>query len=362
MTSGLDTRQSELIRAMRFPLIVLVLFEHSVGADLAPMRRSLDGPNVFHFTTELISRHFCSIAVCWFFVFSGFLFFRNLQEEKVGHGWFVDKWKTRAHTLLIPHLFWNLFYVLVILGVTWLFRTLGVAFSEDPMDGVLRGPLYWFVTGPLDYPLWYLRDLIAATALAPVLYFVIKKIPAGASLFLLVAMYLCSYFAKGTLLATVAFFGTGAWLGIRRANIADLCRRVRYPAALLALALALLATSMYGHASHQLFRLLFFPFGMITFMNLCELLMRSPRMKNLMLRLSETVFFIYAAHEIYILGWTKGLCLRLFGAQLPSRWLTYFLVPVVVLAICLALFYFFKKVAPKALAFACGWRVQHKKA
>ena len=361
MTSGLDTRQSELIRAMRFPLIILVLFEHSVGADMAPMRWSLDGPNVFHFTTELISRHFCSIAVCWFFVFSGFLFFRNLREEEVGHGWFIDKWKTRAHTLLIPHLFWNLFYVLVILAVTWLFRSLGVAFSEDPMDGVRRGPWFWFVAGPIDYPLWYLRDLIVVTVLAPVYYLVFKKIP-RVSLFLLATVYLCSYFVKGTLTPTIAFFGIGAWMGINRTNILDFCRRARYPAALLALALALLATSMYGHSSHQLFRLLFFPAGMITFMNLCDLLIRRPGMKNLMLRLSETVFFIYAAHEIYILGWTKGLCLRLFGAQLPSRWLTYFLVPVVVLAICLILFYLIKKVAPKALAFACGWRVQHKKA
>ena len=116
--SELDARQSELIKAMRFPLIVLVLFEHSVGADLAPMRRSLDGANIFHFTTELISRHFCSIAVCWFFVLSGFLFFRNLKEGEAGKGWFVDKWKRRTHTLLIPHLFWNLFYVLVILAVS----------------------------------------------------------------------------------------------------------------------------------------------------------------------------------------------------------------------------------------------------
>ena len=359
--SELDARQSELIRAMRFPLILLVLFEHSVGADMAPMRRSLDGPNVFHFTTELISRHFCSIAVCWFFVFSGFLFFRNIREEQVGNGWFIDKWKTRTHTLLIPHLFWNLFYVLAILAVTWLFRALGIGISEDMMYCVERGPLFWFITGPVDFPLWYLRDLIVATALAPVLYLIFKKLP-KASPYLLAAFYLSSFFIGGTLVKAISFFGIGAWMGIYQTNILDLCRRVRYPAALLALGLALLATSMYGHELHQLFRLLFFPVGMITFMNLCDMLIRRPGIKKTMLRLSETVFFIYAAHEIYILGWTKGLCLRLFGAQLPSRWLTYFLVPVVVLAICLALFYFFKKVTPKALAFACGWRVQHKKA
>lgn len=359
--SGLDARQSELIKAMRFPLIVLVLFEHSVGANMAPMRRTLDGPNVFHFTTELISRHFCSIAVCWFFVFSGFLFFRNLKEEQVGNGWFFDKWKTRVHTILIPHLFWNLFYVLAILAVTWLFRTVGVGISEDMTYCVRRGPLFWFITGPVDYPLWYLRDLIVATASAPVLYLIFKKLPM-ASLYLLAALYLSSFFVKGTLFTTISFFGIGAWMGINQTDMLAFCRRVRYPAAILALALALVATSMYGHESHQLFRLLFFPAGMITFMNICEMLIRRPGIKKLMLRLSETVFFIYAAHEIYILGWTKGLCLRLFGAQLPSRWLTYFLVPVVVLFICLALFYLLKKVTPKALAFACGWRVQPKEA
>ena len=359
--SELDARQSELIKAMRFPLIVLVLFEHSVGADLAPMRRSLDGANIFHFTTELISRHFCSIAVCWFFVLSGFLFFRNLKEGEAGKGWFVDKWKRRTHTLLIPHLFWNLFYVLVILAVTWLFRLAGIAASADMMYSVKQGPLFWFVTGPADYPLWYLRDLIAATVLAPALYFVIKKAP-RLSLLLLAALYLCTFFVKGTLFQAVSFFGVGAGMGIHHTNMLGLCRKVRYPAAVLTVALAVLATCRYGHETHQLFRLLFFPFGMITFLNVCDLLIRRPRTKERMIRLSETVFFIYAAHEIYILGWTKGLFLRLFGAQLASRWAAYFVVPVVVLLICLALFYLLKKLTPRTLAFACGGRVQTDKA
>ena len=43
----LDERQSLLIRAMRFPLIVLVVFAHSVGTfPTATVEWSLDGWNV----------------------------------------------------------------------------------------------------------------------------------------------------------------------------------------------------------------------------------------------------------------------------------------------------------------------------
>ena len=360
MNTSLDTRQSVLIEAMRFPLIVLVLLEHSVATNLAPMRRSLDGANVFHFTTELISHHLCSIAVCWFFVFSGFLFFRTLKDGQAGPAWFADKWKRRAHSLLFPYLFWNLFNVGAVLLVTTLFRKFGIPFSNDPLYSVERGPLFWFVTGPIDFPLWYVRDLIVMTVLTPLFWFLCKKAP-KLSLALLAVIYIASYKTGGTLLEASAFFGVGAWMGIHRVNMLEICRSVRFPAAFLAVVLALLATSLYGDDLHQLFRLLFFPFGMITFMNICDRLIDCPRTRRDMLILSQTVFFVYAAHEIFILGWVKGALIRVFGATLPSRWLVYFAAPMLTLAICLALFRIFKRLTPHVLAFACGWRKRFNK-
>lgn len=355
MNTSLDTRQSVLIEAMRFPLIVLVLLEHSVAKNLAPMRRSLDSANVFHFTTELISHHLCSIAVCWFFVFSGFLFFRSVKDGQVNGAWFADKWKRRAHSLLFPYLFWNLFNILAILLVTAAFRKIGIPFSTDPLYSVERGPLFWFVTGPVDFPLWFVRDLIVMTLLTPLYWVLISKAP-KASLALLAVVYLVSYLTGGTLLQAFAFFGVGAWMGIRRTNMLAICRSIRFPAAFLALVLAFLATSLYGDHLHQLFRLLFFPFGMITFMNICDRLINRPKTRRNMLVLSQTVFFVYAAHEIYILGWVKGFLARVFGATLPARWLIYFAAPALTLVICLMLFWIFKRLTPHVLAFACGWR------
>lgn len=93
-------RQSILVDAMRFPLIVMVLFAHSPREYLCQtVEWSADGWNVFHFVTELLSGHLCAIATRCFFLFSGFLFFRFMQEREFSLSWVSQKWKRRIHTL-----------------------------------------------------------------------------------------------------------------------------------------------------------------------------------------------------------------------------------------------------------------------
>ena len=126
MDQGTDTRQSTLIKAMRFPLIVLVVFAHSVGTYPSPtVEWSLDGWNIFHFVSEMLSRHLFSIGTCWFFVFSGYLFLRYLKEEEFGFQWVTAKWKKRFWSLLVPYLLWNLFAVFAIASKNFLFRLFG---------------------------------------------------------------------------------------------------------------------------------------------------------------------------------------------------------------------------------------------
>ena len=355
-TNTLGRHQSALIKVMRFPLIMLVLFEHSVGRDLSPMRPSLDGTSIYHFVTELVSHHLCSIALCWFFVFSGYLFFRNLEEGGFNWQWLSDKWKSRTRTVFIPHILWNLIYVLAILLVTALLHIAGIGINADLIPEVRKGPIYWFFTGPIDFPLWYLRDLSCMILLTPVFYYLTKKAP-WFTLVLLLGLYLASFRVKFFLFPTFSYFGIGAWLGIRKRNMLAICQKVKFSAAILGLALAILATCMYGNDYHRLVRMVFLPFGMITFMNLCNNILRHPKLRNLTSHLSGSVFFIYAAHEIYILGWTKGLFVRMFGSYLASRWINYIGVPVVTLAVCLALYYTLHKIMPRALAFACGGRI-----
>ena len=355
-----DSRQSELIKTMRFPLMILVLFEHSVRDYSAPMMWSLDSANVFHFITEMISHFLCPIAVSWFFFFSGFLYYYHLGDAQFGWRWARAKWKRRVHSVLIPYLFWNLLTVGMVLLVTFLFGKIGITINSDQMVGVREGPLFWFFTGPINYPLWYLRDLVVMSFLAPIFYYPVKNYP-WHTLAVLLILYIFSFKIKFFLFPTFSLFGIGAWFSIRRDNLIDFCQRVKYPAAVLAVILLFVATALYNKRElDDFFRLLFLPFGMVTFLNVCNKLFDRPDYRERMTKMTETVFFTYAAHEIYILGWTKGLFLRLFGETLPARWISYLFVPVVTLAVCLGLFYLIKYLMPRTLAFACGWRTIHK--
>ena len=91
-------------------------------------------------------------------------------------------------------------------------------------------------------------------------------------------------------------------------------------------------------------------------MNICDALIDNERRCQRLCDLAASVFFIYAAHGIYILGWTKGLCLRVFGESLAGTWIRYWLVPVIVLVVCYALYRLLNRIMPRTLAFACGGR------
>lgn len=347
-----DTR---LITAVRFPLMLLVFFQHSVGGDLSPMRCSLDGQNVYHFITELISHHLCAIAVPCFFFFSGYLFYHHIPAPlPFNAAWVKGKWKRRVRTLVVPYLLWNLLNVAAVVLVSLLFQKLGIPVTSDQMPAVEKGPLFWFVMGPVDFPLWYLRDLIVLCLLAPLLYYPIQKAPKFFLAFLLL-LYFAS--AKTVFYPSLAYFGAGCWFSLTQKSIYTFCQQKKHSAYLLAFVFSILATAFWGQTFHEYLWLVFAPFGMISFINLCGVWFKNIRIMNLSLKLSETVFFIYAAHEIYLLGWTKGLFLRIFGDGLAGHWICYFSAPILTLLICLVLFYLLKKLAPKLLAFLCGGRI-----
>lgn len=358
----LEQRQSTLINAMRFPLIVLVVYAHSVGYyPNLTISRSLDGWNIFHFVSEMISHHFGQMAVCWFFLLSGYFLFIKFPPNGFNMRWMAKKWKDRCESLLLPYLIWNLLAVFTIILKFYLFQTIGVEQSDTEMEAVRMGPWFWFVSGPADYPLWYLRSLIILVLLAPVIWLMASGLKLLFPI-LLGVLYISPLEVPIILMHAVFFFCIGAWLGIHKINILVIGKKTKIPAAILAFLLAVVATFRTGFDDHTLWRRLFYPFGMITFLNICDHLIDNTHRCERLSKLSAAVFFIYAAHEIYILGWTKGLFVRIFGEGLTGTWIRFLFVPVVVLAVCLGLFYLLNRFMPRTLAFICGGRTKSKTA
>lgn len=350
-----DSRQSVLVTAMRFPLIVLVLFVHSLGFDCPHIEASVDGWNVFHFVSEMISHNLGAIAVCWFYVLSGYLFFYGMKEGGFGLEWVRRKWGRRARSLLIPYLFWNLLLVLLTAvktvcmskfglgddgGITWLGET---------------GPLFWLWTGPADFPLYYVRDLMVMSLLAPVWYLIASRAK-WPSLALLLVLYVLPVGISIPDWRALFFFGFGAWLGIWNYSLLSLCRAVK-PYAFTGVAVLLPVATFFNDASfHPWLMKAFYPFGMAAFLLLCDALVSNDSVRETLISLSGSVFFIYAAHEIFILGWTKGLLLRIMGESLAATWARYLLVPLIVLAVTLLLYRLMNRLMPRTLAFVSGGR------
>ena len=108
---------SETIKALRFPLMCLVIFIH---ADVSGIQMSgvafneADYP-LYEVVHQTFSRMIAATAVPLFFVISGFLYFNNV--EKISLALWSKKTKSRVVSLLVPYLFWNmitlLFYFIV---------------------------------------------------------------------------------------------------------------------------------------------------------------------------------------------------------------------------------------------------------
>ena len=343
---------------MRFPLIVLVVFAHSLGFVFPHIYLSADGWNLYHFFSEMISHNFCKIAVCWFFVFAGYFFFLNLPQNGLTGKWITGKWKKRIRTLLIPYLIWNLISVIVPIIKYYSFSKLNIpqTTSASVLSFSGKDLVYSFLTGPSDYPLWFMRDLMVMSLISPVIYYIFRYLPRLFSLVVLIGLFFLPF---GTLVVTwrgYFFFSLGAFLGIQKTNILSVCNKVKLPAAILALLLLILATFYNDAPFHDWLLRVFYPFGMISFMNICDYLITNSRRCERLCKLSGTVFFIYAAHEILILGWTKGIFLRLFGNSLAGTWIRYTFVPIAVVGICLFIYYILNIIMPRTIAFICGGR------
>ncbi len=250
---------------------------------------------------------------------------------------------------------WNLLVVAIFIVKWHSFQRIGIPQSSEDIEAVRQGPWFWLVTGPIDFPLWYMRSLIVMTILAPLVWMLAAKsrivFPIAMTL-----LYLSPLEVPFVLMHSVYFFSIGAWLGLHKINILSFSRRIKTPVSILAALTLIVATLRTGYADHTFWLRLFYPFGMITFMNICDRLIDNDNRKIRLTRLSAAVFIDSATPEIYILGWTKGLFVRIFGETLPGTWIKYIFVPIVVLAICLALYRLLNLLMPRTLAFLCGGR------
>lgn len=183
---------SQVITALRFPLIVLVLFVHSnfKGVSFAwdnALKASFSLPigniNLSLGTfIDFISGSLAPLANPFFFFISGLLFFHCKQfTRKV----YINKLRHRLQSLLIPYILWNLLFLLII-AIGSSLRPGWTAIIDKPLsDFTLKDYLLIFwntslighkggIATPIDIPLWFVRNLMVLSLASPLIYTAIR--------------------------------------------------------------------------------------------------------------------------------------------------------------------------------------------
>ena len=302
-----------------------------------------------------------AFAVPVFFIISSFLFFYDMNEFDI-QKWSI-KLRKRIRTLLIPYIFWNLFYLLFMLIVQ-------ISFSNI-MGGEERKMVYnysflelinsfWNFGGmyygmPILYSFWFIRNLMILNLFAPVFYLLLKRVP---FVFFLISFGLF-VFNPFNFIATdmdwvksVLFYGVSSFFAIYSIDFTDL-KKLIYPfVTFVILSIILLPFTPVMVGSYWYKVLLFI--GSLT---LPAVVCKGILNKNLQVNnyLSSSSFFVYAFHLFIIIPFN-----RCWPMIIPvNNWtasIMLIMVPLLVVLISVCIYYLLKANFPKFTELIVGGR------
>ena len=363
-----DELLSKTISYLRFPLIVGVVFIHNKMGEINIQGKTIDydaWPWLTH-TMDFFSSVLPTIAVPLFFFISGFLFFYKVDFSKVVY---KKKLKSRSKTLLVPYLIWNFIGFLILLvqmhprflHIFPLLKDYRIDISEFlsyfwakhlPMDPIGAERVY-----PINFPFWFIRDLILLVIATPVIFWLTKKL----KIVFVLLMGITWFFGFGKYVGlyglshqSIFFFPLGAYFSINHINFVALANKVRW-SPLIYLIFALADTFSKGEPYNYLFHNTGIIIGLVATTYIASELIRRDKVKTSKF-LSDASFFVFAMHGLFISKYMKGI-IMVFHPESPFIVLfIYFFVPITTIVICLGLYKLLNKCLPSVAKIVTGGR------
>lgn len=302
-TGPIDADVSKRIDVLRFVLIALIVFAHTKRVMVA-LTPDLDAG--FMFVVSLIDDNITQSAVPLFFMISGYLFLRKFDLSMDAY---LGMCRKKLLSILVPYILFNLIWVLWIyfVGSIEMFGSKTFLLQE----GIIAKTL-GIGTIPINYPLWFLRDLLIVFIVSPILLVYFKEAPlVGALTFLGLWIYLGSgtvYSLFGNMFA----FYLGGFISRRDMNIRDSAKLDKYIfPGFLAAAFALMYHEQLGMESDVYMALMKCKImvGVVFFWCLSRYgFVKNSRLLHLGGKYS---FFIYLTHEP-TLGWLQSMTLAVY--------------------------------------------------
>ena len=378
--------QSVTIDYLRPLLAIMVVGLHVRPYYTTGTELFFDG--TFEALVITIFRVLFSMAVPFFFLISGYFFYKGLQDWDKSV--WSDKIRKRIRTLLVPYLLWNLiafagycitrFAGHVIKGVP--FPDLIEELSERGWirllwDRCLYGDIkpdvinlfgYAVSTGsPMNGPTWFLRDLFVVLLFTPVIWWLIRHLKKS---FIIIAgiLYVVDLWFPFAGFSSKAFFmfSLGAWLFLTGNNLVSISQNHPRIQALTALALLLVAAMSLGYNEwiycilSRLFIVCAIP---VLFRMVAKKVMTGETAtKKWKQDLSNSSFFVYVVHTVLITDAINWVILSL--AKNPCKPISFTLLIISTLTvymICHLLWLFFNRITPRTMNILTGNRSSGQK-
>ncbi len=296
-------KQLPYITALRFPLALLVVLIHcNIAQRTAADAAQFDAIAPL---CRFFSQRITAVAVPMFFVISGFLFFRGKQTFTLSD--YKAKLQSRAKTLLVPYIVWNL--------VAFLIYAAKDMAAAQPLQFPLTFDLFWGVRqlgeagvnifgqaigaslAPVQVPLWFVRDLIVLALVSPVLHSMVKHLGVVALIMLGVLCFVLWPNFGGITFKGAFWFGIGAWFAISTKDPLETTRRFLWPCvagATISLALRCTLSTTCPPAAN------FFDVAYVVCAMVCLLHAAAAytRRRKPSAFLASSSFFLYAFHTI----------------------------------------------------------------
>ena len=284
-----------------------------------------------NFFQLLISEQITRLCVPLFFVISGYFFFKNYDGSIQAY---YIKLKSRYKTILIPYLFWCLFWF-AIYNLFSQFQHLD-SFPLALIDSIVN---------PIPFQLWFLQDLMVLIVFSPLLYFLINKIKQSYLFIILIMIYLLDFSIRSHI-DSVVFFLLGASLFLS-GNKWFLKQNFKINIyAYIILSLVFVFLEMYSLSVNHTFIFLIHKISVIigVWTILCLIFdvdMNHLSFKLLLNKLSPGyLFFLFASHEP-LLSFLKSGFVMYFKSSFNL--LGYFLLPLITIFITYIIYFVLRK-------------------
>ena len=357
---------------LRFPLALCVVFIHNFGYGNSTISdyAHLMSYDIYNIIRISFSHVLCQIAVPAFYFISGFVFFLNVKTWSKDV--YIQKCRGRIKSLAIPYLLWNLIAAIIFfikehfkgLTITEFFQQYDILKSFWNLNVWNVGKTNWigmsaYRTGPINAPLWFLRDLIVVVIFTPVIYQLIKKW--GKIVVIVLGFCYVSriwFVTPGFGINAFFFFSFGAYFSIHKQSIISKFEKIKIPNYIITVVLFFISVYFDGPCSKIGWNI--YPFfiitELITIFNIAFFCVKKWNFKPCKI-LTQSCFFVYACHKIEIMFWSKYY----FGKLLPCNdvlclIVKYFSTTFICAGVCVLIYFILNKFTPKLCGIFCGNR------